>query len=159
MRPDGGSRFFVQTTEQVIPTITATAERVEIAFHRTSVHLANSRRWLDTQHFNTPARRARLERRGRDWALVIYLRAASTPVVTSHSGDDGYYFTYIDFPAGQWNDHASPLSSMRIQLSDTSRTDMTRSESGASVDSESATRSPATPIADSEVPPAFQDEP
>lgn len=103
MQPSGGSRFFVQTTGPVTTEVHPSTGRVEIVFHDTAVHLSNSRRWLETQYFETPVLRARLERRRRDMVLVMQLRAAVTPVVSSGAADaSGFVFTYIDFGAGHY---------------------------------------------------------
>ncbi|AKF06384.1 hypothetical protein [Sandaracinus amylolyticus] len=101
MQADGSSRFFVQTTAAVTTRVHTTPERVEIVFPNTGIHLANSARWLETQHFQTPVRRARLERRGRDMVLVMYMRASVAPQVTSGVGD-GYHYTYVDFAPGEY---------------------------------------------------------
>jgi len=101
-QPGGGSRFFVQTTEPVRTDVRTTADRVEVIFRNTRIHLANSRRWLETRHFDTPVLRARLERRGRDMVLVMHLRGAAIPTVTTGPGEGGFHFVYIDFPAGDW---------------------------------------------------------
>lgn len=98
----GGSRFFVQTTAPVTTEVRTTADRVEVIFRNTRIHLANSRRWLETRHFETPVLRARLERRGRDMVLVMHLRGAATPTVSSGAGEGGFHFVYVDFPAGHW---------------------------------------------------------
>jgi len=105
---DGSSRFFVQTTAAVVTTVNRTTNRVEIVFPHTAIHLANSRRWLETQYFETPVMRARLERRGRDMVLVMYLRADVAPMVTTSGGENGYFFTYIDFGPGHYLPDAPP---------------------------------------------------
>lgn len=102
MQPSGGSRFFVQTTGPVTTEVHPSSGRVEIVFHDATVHLANSRRWLETQYFETPVTRARLERRGRDMVLVMHLRAAVTPVLTTGADPSGFTFTYIDFASGHY---------------------------------------------------------
>ena len=60
----GASRFFVETTGPVTTEIHMSEGRVEIIFHEATVHLSNSRRWLETQFFETPVVRARLEQLG-----------------------------------------------------------------------------------------------
>ncbi|MDQ3032140.1 MAG: hypothetical protein M3Y87_06970 [Myxococcota bacterium] len=104
MMPDGSSRFFVQTTGPVQTDVRVTGERVEVIFPRTGIHLRNSARWLETRFFETPVLRARLERRGRDMVLVMQMRGAATPRVSSGPGEagDGFQYTYIDFAAGRW---------------------------------------------------------
>ena len=71
-------------------------------FHDATVHLANSRRWLETQYFETPVVRARLERRHHDMVLVMQLRASVTPQISSSADGSGFVFTYIDFAAGHY---------------------------------------------------------
>lgn len=102
MQPSGASRFFVETTGAVATEVHPSAGRVEVLFHDTSVHLANSRRWLETQFFDTPVLRARLERRGHDMVLVLELRAAVTPSLSTSAGPTGFTFTYVDFGAGHY---------------------------------------------------------
>lgn len=104
----GGSRFFVQTTAAIGATVSRTDGRVEILFPNTTIHLSNSRRWLETEFFETPVTRARLERRGRDMVLVMYLRADAVPTVTSGVGENGYHFTYVDFAPGHYLPDAPP---------------------------------------------------
>lgn len=102
MQPGGGSRFFVETTGPVVTEVHASSGRVEIVFHDAAVHLANSRRWLETQYFETPVVRARLERRRRDMVLVMHMRAAATPMLSSGADPSGFTFTYIDFAPGHY---------------------------------------------------------
>lgn len=98
---EGGGRFFVQSNHPIVPTVQFLGDRVELTFPRARVHLANSVRWLETQHFNTPVVRARLERRRHDVVLVLHLRTPMQPSVTqANSGNFAY--TYVDFPAGSY---------------------------------------------------------
>ncbi len=102
---DGGSRFFVQTNEPIQPEVRTENRRVVVVFPNTSIHLTNSRRWLETRFFNTPVLRARLERRRRDMALVLLLRADFTvqPRVTTEVAPGGnFHYVYIDFPPGDY---------------------------------------------------------
>lgn len=101
MLPDGGSRFFVQTTAAVTPTVVTGEGRIEVVFPNTGLHVSNSRRVLDTTHFETPVARAHLERRRRDLVLVLSMRASATPRVSS-SVEQGYFFTFLDFPPGRY---------------------------------------------------------
>lgn len=101
MTASGGSRFFVQTTAVVTTTVSESDGRVEVLFPNTAIHLSNSGRWLETQFFETPVVRARLERRGNDMVLVMTMRAHVTPAISS--GTEGTFnFTYIDFAAGHY---------------------------------------------------------
>jgi hypothetical protein len=123
MQPSGGSRFFVQTTGPVTTEIHPSSGRVEIVFHDTAIHLVNSRRWLETQYFETPVVRARLERRRRDMVLVMQLRAAVTPMVSTGADPTGFTFTYIDFAAGHYlPETPPPVPSAPAQRDDSSGT-------------------------------------
>lgn len=102
---DGSSRFFVQTTEPMQPEVSQEEGRVVVLFRNTTIHLRNSRRWLETRFFNTPVARARLERRRQDMALVLFVRggAAAAPRISSEAAPGGnFHYTYIDFPPGDY---------------------------------------------------------
>lgn len=102
---DGSSRFFIQTTEPMAPELFVEEGRVVVLFRNTTIHLRNSGRWLETRFFNTPVLRARLERRRRDMALVLVMRAgaATTPRVASEAAPGGnFHYTYIDFAPGNY---------------------------------------------------------
>ncbi|MBN8609246.1 MAG: hypothetical protein J0L92_01585 [Deltaproteobacteria bacterium] len=101
MLPGGGSRFFVQTNSAVAARLATSEGRVEIVFPNTAIHLGNSRRYLETQYFETPVVRAHLERRRNDMVLVMQMRANVVPQIST--GAEGTFtFTYIDFAAGQY---------------------------------------------------------
>ena len=109
---DGGSRFFVQTTQPVRAEVHAEQTRIVVVFPNTSVHLRNSRRWLETRFFNTPVTRARLERRrGGAMALVLHLRSGlvMNPRLSSEVSPGGnFHYTYIDFPPGDYAPIVAP---------------------------------------------------
>ncbi|MFK8000960.1 MAG: hypothetical protein AB8H86_15300 [Polyangiales bacterium] len=101
--PRGGGRFFVQTTGNIITEVNQSEGRVEVVLKNARTHLRNTRRWLETRFFNTPVRRARIERRGRnDLVFVFAMRQSSTPTVTTGTGENGFQFLYVDFPAGDY---------------------------------------------------------
>ncbi len=105
MQRDGSSRFFIQTdgpveTEQLVEN---DGNRVVLVLKNTRVHLSNTFRSLETEFFNTPVRRARIERRGRHLALVLEMRANVQPFVTTEpAAQEGYQFTFLTFPAGDY---------------------------------------------------------
>ncbi len=101
MLPGGGSRFFVQTSASVAASLSTSDGRVEIVFPNTAIHLGNSRRYLETTFFETPVVRAHLERRRNDMVLVMQMRANVVPQI-SNGAEGSFYFTYIDFAAGQY---------------------------------------------------------
>ncbi|MGE0785335.1 MAG: hypothetical protein AB7S26_06590 [Sandaracinaceae bacterium] len=108
---DGGSRFFIQTTDPVQPEVRVEEGRVVVLFRGTSIHVRNSGRWLNTQFFNTPVQRARLERRRRDMAFVMYMRVAGVQPRISHEVAPGgnFHYTYIDFPPGDYAPVIQPM--------------------------------------------------
>lgn len=101
--PRGGGRFFVQTTGTIITEVHQSEGRVEVVLKNARTHLRNTRRWLETRFFNTPVRRARIERRGRnDLVFVFAMRQNAAPTVTTGTGVNGFEFLYVDFPAGDY---------------------------------------------------------
>ena len=108
---NGGSRFFVQTITPVVPELSVEQGRVVLLFRNTTIHLTNSRRWLETRFFNTPVLRARLERRGRHMALVMLLRPGVSlrPAVSSEAAPGAnFHYVYIDFPPGAYAPVVTP---------------------------------------------------
>jgi len=101
-RPDGASRFFVQTNGHVVYESRNEQGRFVLLLKNTSLHLRNNRRPLETRYFNTPVTRARVERRGRDLAVILDLRGAVTPTVTANGGAGGYQFLLLEFPPGNY---------------------------------------------------------
>lgn len=107
-QPGGASRFFLQVSAPVETQVRTSAGRVEVVLKNVRGHLRNTFRPLDTRFFQTPVRRAKVERRRNDLVLVFDLRAEATPTVTSAPGEAGFHFVYVDFPAGQWVAETAP---------------------------------------------------
>ncbi len=102
MRPDGGSRFFLQVSASPEASASASEGRVEILLKNVRTHARNTRRPLVTEFFNTPVKSAKLHRRGRrDLAFVLQMRDNVTPNVTVQA-DGEFFFLFIDFPRGSW---------------------------------------------------------
>ena len=101
-RPDGASRFFLQTTGPVQVEQKNEDGRFVLLLKNTRLHLRNNRRPLETRYFNTPVSSARIERRGRDLAFVLSLRGQVTPMVSTQQGAGGYNFILLEFPAGSY---------------------------------------------------------
>lgn len=101
-RPDGASRFFLQTTGAVQVEQKNEDGRFVLVLKGCRLHLRNNRRPLETRYFNTPVQSARIERRGRDLAFVMSLRAQVTPMVSTQSGSGGFNFILLEFPAGSY---------------------------------------------------------
>ncbi|MBN1770085.1 MAG: hypothetical protein JXB32_02395 [Deltaproteobacteria bacterium] len=107
---EGGSRVFVQSTRRIEWTRADTDGRVVVVVRNARIHLSNSYRPLITEHFSaTPVRQAELERRGRDVHLVIEVKVATVAGVSTHDAGDGYYYLYVDFPAGEYHTPDSSL--------------------------------------------------
>lgn len=102
MRPDGGSRIFIQTTRALEYNRDKKRSRITLKFEQTHVHLSNNRNPLVTIHFNTPVRRAYLKRRMKSVELVMELKVDSEATITQFADGDGYHYLFVDFPAGQY---------------------------------------------------------
>jgi len=76
--------------------------RVVVILENLGIHLRNNRRPLETRYFNSPVTRARVERRGRDVALVLEMRSAITPVVSVQPAEGAYHYVFVEFPAGDY---------------------------------------------------------
>jgi hypothetical protein len=113
MRPDGGSRLFIQTTKELTFEKVANKNRVQLQFKDTRVHLNNNRNPLVTVNFNTPLRTAFLKRHAKRVDLVMELKEPSEIVVSQHVDQDGYCYLFVDFQPGQYSTggewHPRPL--------------------------------------------------
>ena len=108
-RPDGASRFFVQTNQPIQVESRRTGGRFIVVLKNTRIHLRNNRNPLETRFFNTPVTRAHVERHGRDVWLVLTMRADVTPQVHSEAGPGGYHFVYVELPAGSFLPPPTPV--------------------------------------------------
>jgi hypothetical protein len=57
---------------------------------------------LETRYFNTPVTKVSLSLDRSGATLVLELRAAVTPQISSERGSTGYFFTYVDLPKGNF---------------------------------------------------------
>jgi hypothetical protein len=126
MLSDGGSRLFVQLSQQVEvaekkgstqpprkakgkpaagggahPTITYVLKGAHVLRR-------NNQNALVTVHFNTPVMRARLVPAGRDVRFVVDLRADATPAWKMVQAKDNTAILQIDFPKGEFLNGAAP---------------------------------------------------
>lgn len=100
MLPGGGSRVFVQTSRKPHYETKRKKDRVELLLEGTRIHLRNNRRPLETRFFDTPVLQVKVERRGRDLAVVVHLREEATAKVHDEPAPEGdFHFVYVDFPA------------------------------------------------------------
>ena len=102
VRSGAGSRFFVQVSGGVRTETHVEEGRVVIMLRNARVHLSNNRNPLESRFFNTPVSRAFLERRGRNVAFVMELRANVQPQVEVREAGNGYRFVVASFAAGNF---------------------------------------------------------
>jgi len=100
MRPDGGSRLFIQTTKALTFVKLEKKNRLELQFRDTAVHLNNNRNPLITVNFNTPLKTAFLKRRAKRVDLVMELKVKAEAVISQYTDADGYCYLFVDFPPG-----------------------------------------------------------
>lgn len=97
---DGGSRVFVQLTQNVPVEERKAKGSVTYVLKGAHVAIHNNTNPLVTVHFNTPVSKAQLRPAGGDLLLVIDLRAPSTPAWKINAAKDGTAILQIDFPKG-----------------------------------------------------------
>jgi hypothetical protein len=102
MLPGGGSRLFVELTQQVRVEERRSRGKLVYVLHGAHVAVRNNENPLVTIHFNTPVSRARLVPAGHNLHFVVLLRAQATPTWKTASGKDGTFMLTIDFPKGTY---------------------------------------------------------
>jgi hypothetical protein len=102
MRPDGTSRVFFQSTVPVAVQAIPSPGKFVLKLPGTQVAGDNNRLALETRFFNTPVTRVNITHARDGVTVTLELRAAVTPQVSAERGASGYFFTYIDLPAGSY---------------------------------------------------------
>jgi len=102
MRPDGSSRVFIQSTAPLEPQASAEGGKYLVRLPGARVASQVNRLPLDTRYFNTPVTRVSLNVGNAGATVLLDLRVAVTPQVSSERDATGYYFTYIELPKGSW---------------------------------------------------------
>jgi hypothetical protein len=102
MLPDGGSRVFVQTSIEVTPELKREGDNWQIILAGVALPPGNARRPLDTHYFNTPVKSVRTHAKGQTVAVILDMRAKLKPNVRTERAANGYFFTYLDFPPGNF---------------------------------------------------------
>ncbi|MGB8225121.1 MAG: hypothetical protein WCF10_21220 [Polyangiales bacterium] len=98
MHEDGGSCFFIQTSEPVHVTSEQSKGRFELLLRDTRVYLKNNYLPLETQFFDTPVTRATVHRAGKkDVVMVFEMRKDVTPTITQKKGKDGFNYVFVEF--------------------------------------------------------------
>jgi hypothetical protein len=112
MLAQGRSRIFVQLTSRVETEVQSGANQVVMVIKKARIAGRNNRRALETRFFNTPVTRAYLKKRGTDTVLMLELRSNALPVVSTQQASSGYFFVFLDFPAGQYVQPARDTATM-----------------------------------------------
>jgi hypothetical protein len=103
MLPDGGSRVFIQTNVEVKAELRREGANWAIALPGVSLPPGNARLPLDTSFFKTPVKSVRAKLLKPDGVLVqVEMRAQAAPSLHTERAQTGYFFVYIDFPAGAY---------------------------------------------------------
>ncbi len=100
--PVGGSRVFVQTSVEVAPELKREGDNWLVLLGGVTLPPGNARRPLDTHYFNTPVRSVRTLARGGVVAVVLEMRAKLKPILRTERAQNGYFFTYVEFPPGEF---------------------------------------------------------
>jgi hypothetical protein len=101
MRPDGGSRVFIQSTSPLSTAVSQKGKMLFIDLGAAKVSGETNQFALYTRFFNTPVVRAQLKSGARA-ILEIELRSAVQPNISTEQAASGFHFLYIDFPAGNY---------------------------------------------------------
>jgi hypothetical protein len=103
MMPDGGSRVFVQTSAAVKADLKRDGAAWVLTFRGAKLPPGNARLPLDTHFFNTPVVNVRVKAVGKGVAVIIRTRGKKIePKVRTEQAENGYFFTYVEFPPGQY---------------------------------------------------------
>jgi hypothetical protein len=100
--PDGGSRLFVQLTQNVQVEERKAQGSITYILKGAHVRVHNNTNALVTVHFNTPVSRARLVPQGNDLHFIVELRAAATPTWKMTDAQDKTSMLTIDFAKGDF---------------------------------------------------------
>jgi hypothetical protein len=93
---------FIQSTASVPVQTSMPPGKFVLKLSGAKIVAETNRLPLETRFFNTPVTRVSIASVKDGITVTLDLRAAVTPQVSSERGPSGYYFTYIDLPAGQY---------------------------------------------------------
>lgn len=103
MRPDGSSRVFIQSTAPLEPKVLTTDNgKFELQLPRARVAEKTNRLPLDTRFFNTPVTKVSVSVARSGAVVQLDLRASVTPQISTDTSPNGYFFTYIELPKGEY---------------------------------------------------------
>lgn len=111
MLPDGSSRVFIQSTAPLAPKVLPAADgKFELQLPGARVTAHTNRLPLDTRFFNTPVSRVSLSVARSGATLQLEMRAPVTPQISTTQGNEGYYFTFVELPKGEYIKDAAPAN-------------------------------------------------
>jgi hypothetical protein len=102
MLPNGGSRVFIQTSVEVKPDLRREGNTLHLTLNSFALPKGNARLPLDTSFFNTPVKSVRAKAKKDAVVVEVELRANVSPSMRNERASTGYYFVYLDFPAGNY---------------------------------------------------------
>ncbi len=130
----GGSRFYVELGQAVPIEQRKAKGSITFVLKGARNTFRNNLNPLVTEHFNTPVRRAKLQRAGRDLLFVMELRqdvAATHQIVTNK---EGHAVLQVDFGAGTFvRDAAAPIPESAAETAGESTTDSAPAGAGVGV--------------------------
>jgi hypothetical protein len=110
MRPDGSSRVFLQATTPIDTQAATAGDKVVVDLG--DVRIVGTNRFpLYTQYFNTPVTRVEIKRAHNRTTLELTLRAQVQPRISTEQAKSGFFFVYLDFPAGDYLPKGAAVSS------------------------------------------------
>ena len=121
--PDGGSRRFVQLSQNVPVEERRAQGSVTYVLKGAHLRVNNDANALVTVHFNTPVFRARLTPSGNDLLFILELRSAASPTFKVADNQDKSSTLQIDFAKGDFitGDGSESLPSERPPTRGTKR--------------------------------------
>lgn len=107
MLPGGASRVFIQTSVEVVPELKRDGDGWQLILPHVSLPPGNARLPLSTHFFNTPVQSVRTVARAQGVAVLLTMRAKLQPTLRTERAASGYFFTYLEFPPGNYTKHAN----------------------------------------------------
>jgi hypothetical protein len=101
MSGEGGSRVYLQTTNDVEVSVQASKDGLTVTVHNCRIHVRNGGRPLDTRFFSTPVKSVSLTQRKKDVALLIGLKEPLEATPRKEPGPNGSQFWVLDFPSAK----------------------------------------------------------
>jgi hypothetical protein len=99
MMTEAGSRVFLQLTQQVQYTVAQSPKELALTLKGCRIHKRNNARPVNTRFFATPVAKVQARQRGRDVVVTIGLRKPVSVQPRLETGEGGYQFLMLDFPA------------------------------------------------------------